>query len=1024
MRLLSLQLENIKSYGPATRIEFSEGLNAVCGLNGAGKTTLLESIGYVLFDYIPYSVAGFIREGQKAGTVRLQVLAADGRQYEIVRRIGAGATWYVVDLAEEFRLAERPDNVKQWIRSQLLDIEGAVDLGSLFQSAVGVAQGAMTADFLGTPAARKSTFDSLLRVEEYRGAEKQLRETVSYLRDQRAGLQTQMAELEGETKRLPQVEASEKELAARLASAERGLETLERDLQRAQLEKEAQDEAERKLNELRTALAAAATDVSRSADALKAHEDSRERARAARKIVDDARVGRDLFLAAQARLKELEGRRRERERLEKDAARVETDVAIYSREVESHRQNLGAARVAGEQAALLAEPLARQTELERLVRDAEIRLAGKEEVERRAEESRRELDRIDTAVSAREDRMAEASAAREDAAGIEAAVQHQASVQSRLNTLAHQDKQKPDVEEQGKLLRQQMDQAQADAKEAAKLELRRVELDQRCREGTAVREEHARLREELAGISASLDFQDVARRELGNRHCPLLDLECPVVTADGSFLTRFDVRVRDLKGRSAQVHAALKESEPRLQAAANADEEAGKLRIELATLAGAFRTVEDLEPQLRKTRHRYAALNKDLAERPTLLEESARLDAEIARLTARRDVAASLPGLLEQQDSDEKARRATVERLADLEASRQDMVKLEDVLRKTQNELAALNDPRARRQMLASLASRVPEIEKELVEYEARLDGSRARLATAQEELRAYESLDAEIEAEQTMEAKHRPAYEAHLKSSDEAAQLEDRELAVSESSKRLEAARTAEIEVRSQEAEAAVLFDPDRHALLKARHQQLLVDVATSKQSRDRTRSDLAETREDLHNLRVQRQRLAERQTELGEAARVARAVDFIRETIAAAGPAVTEMLLASISQSAAVIYSEIMDDHAYELRWDQDYEILVQLGAESRRFAQLSGGEQMSAALAVRLALLREMSEVDFAFFDEPTQNMDEERRANLAAQIGQIKGFEQLIVISHDDTFEHNTDNLIRLEKVHEQTLVEAS
>ncbi|HCG02265.1 MAG TPA: hypothetical protein DEV93_17190, partial [Chloroflexi bacterium] len=68
-------------------------------------------------------------------------------------------------------------------------------------------------------------------------AEKQLRETVSYLRDQRAGLQTQIAELEGETKRLPQVEASEKELAARLASAERGLETLERDLQRAQLEK-------------------------------------------------------------------------------------------------------------------------------------------------------------------------------------------------------------------------------------------------------------------------------------------------------------------------------------------------------------------------------------------------------------------------------------------------------------------------------------------------------------------------------------------------------------------------------------------------------------------------------------------------------------------------------------------------------------------------------------------------------------------------------------------------------------------
>ena len=80
------------------------------------------------------------------------------------------------------------------------------------------------------------------------------------------------------------------------------------------------------------------------------------------------------------------------------------------------------------------------------------------------------------------------------------------------------------------------------------------------------------------------------------------------------------------------------------------------------------------------------------------------------------------------------------------------------------------------------------------------------------------------------------------------------------------------------------------------------------------------------------------------------------------------------------------------------------------------------MSAALAVRLALLREMSEIDFAFFDEPTQNMDSERRSNLAEQIRAVRGFEQLIVISHDDTFEHHTENLIRLRKVDEETQLE--
>jgi DNA repair protein SbcC/Rad50 len=53
-----------------------------------------------------------------------------------------------------------------------------------------------------------------------------------------------------------------------------------------------------------------------------------------------------------------------------------------------------------------------------------------------------------------------------------------------------------------------------------------------------------------------------------------------------------------------------------------------------------------------------------------------------------------------------------------------------------------------------------------------------------------------------------------------------------------------------------------------------------------------------------------------------------------------------------------------------------------------------------------------------------MDIERRTNLAAQIGAIRGFDQLIVISHDDTFEHQTDNLIRLTKERDSTRVDSA
>ena len=53
-----------------------------------------------------------------------------------------------------------------WLHQHLC-IDDGVDLSALFDNAVGVQQGTMTAIFLDSPGNRKSTFDSLLQVEDY-----------------------------------------------------------------------------------------------------------------------------------------------------------------------------------------------------------------------------------------------------------------------------------------------------------------------------------------------------------------------------------------------------------------------------------------------------------------------------------------------------------------------------------------------------------------------------------------------------------------------------------------------------------------------------------------------------------------------------------------------------------------------------------------------------------------------------------------------------------------------------------------
>ena len=43
------------------------------------------------------------------------------------------------------------------------------------------------------------------------------------------------------------------------------------------------------------------------------------------------------------------------------------------------------------------------------------------------------------------------------------------------------------------------------------------------------------------------------------------------------------------------------------------------------------------------------------------------------------------------------------------------------------------------------------------------------------------------------------------------------------------------------------------------------------------------------------------------------------------------------------------------------------------------------------------------------------------NLAEQIRRVRGFDQLLVISHDDTFEQGLDSLIRLNKGNGETQI---
>lgn len=71
------------------------------------------------------------------------------------------------------------------------------------------------------------------------------------------------------------------------------------------------------------------------------------------------------------------------------------------------------------------------------------------------------------------------------------------------------------------------------------------------------------------------------------------------------------------------------------------------------------------------------------------------------------------------------------------------------------------------------------------------------------------------------------------------------------------------------------------------------------------------------------------------------------------------------------------------------------------------------MSVAISIRLAMLKQITTIDIYFMDEPTINLDYERRMMVAEVVKDMANeLEQMYVISHDDTFESITDNTIKI------------
>lgn len=1013
MLITRLELENIKSYKHIT-IDFQRGTTAISGSNGAGKTTLVEAIGFALFDSMPYKQDQFVREGEKYGRVVVHLQGNDDRPYEVERRCGAGASWTLYDREANFRLEQRAD-VQDKLH-ELFGIERERSLENLFRDALGVPQGSFTSIFLQKPSTRKQTFDSLLQIEDYRTAADYLLEAQKQYREQQLEQEREIQRLTFETRDLERWRESLK------AAREEDQQLKERNLRdtqhleeqrayAAQLKERREQllrcETERKQAESECRYAnGQLTDAEKALrEALNAHQ-----------IVEESRPDDERYRQAEAELIRLRLEESRRNALREQYAELNNTLSTTRANIHHIQQRLDEIAEAHRRVLALMPEVERQGELDTQIATLTLEAQQYEALRKEGNRLYQLRDRCQSELAAVQQRIAAIEPLRtladllDERQIVHAQLQAQ-SEQRQAKRLQLEEKQQQLLEKRGELT-----QALAKLNKAenalAKIEAHRAEGEEYAR--LLLRQnELERQRHHLRG---NIESYTDARNQSAGGQCPLLHQTCLNLQRQGqlSLEAYFDGLLAEEQAQLAEIERELAELEERGAEIKRYAEALEKLGQYVEQRDGSAERIERLNVEIRRQEREVSRLQSEweslqqieqeisLAEK--LLAESKEADRQTRALPGLYSQVQSIQEQIEQYNAEFEERRREAE---PLKGSKEQ-------LEERKRELAALNDPRAQ-------SRAAQELIKPEASYRRQLEGARQALAETERQrdellvkLEAYAHLDRSIGEQEATRAQAEAGHQRYMQNVKIAESLPEREAACETARQK---AAQAELDFKRAEQayqEAAALFNEQEFEAVEKEIEELGREIAALAEKMQNLQAAINELEQKIAAAEILLGELEAAQREKQTLEELTTMMEQFRKLIKEAAPFVLRAMLSDISAEANRIFGEIMGDRSAQLGWSDDYEISLLRQGVKRSFAQLSGGEQMSAALAVRLALLKKLSTINIAFFDEPTQNMDEQRRTNLAEQIRRVRGFDQLIVISHDDTFEQGLDSLIRLRK----------
>lgn len=347
MQILSIHLKNIKSHRD-TELSFSAGINVLSGPNGAGKSTIFEAIGYALFgvdakDFVS-NVDRFISIGSKKGEISVVFQADDAETYRVSRTVGAGAKWLLArEIGGSFEVEDHARMEETEARvAEILGLANGRPLAEQFKLVIGPFQN----DFLGPFVIKQSTkrqeaFDEILGIDAWRKTYKGTSGLISAVQERMKVLAAEVAGKQEQVVVLPDKNAELADVRSELATRHQGLKEKEGALV-------ALDARLVELESREKLIAALATEVqlleNRITDGTAKTGEQQQRvveSQAALKIVEESRIGKDVFDKVEMQLAELRQNEQQRRVVEQDITGLEKEALRLSQLLEHERAEVG-----------------------------------------------------------------------------------------------------------------------------------------------------------------------------------------------------------------------------------------------------------------------------------------------------------------------------------------------------------------------------------------------------------------------------------------------------------------------------------------------------------------------------------------------------------------------------------------------------------------------------------------------------------------------------------------------------------